>query len=83
MGLALLVGCARGGFRVPSAECDREGRARRGEALVWWQCCSQEGMHRAAGLEKRLKRRKQQPEMEGPGVARRMRLEIVDGRRVR
>lgn len=70
---------------MPSAECDREGRARRGGARRWsgGSIVLTEGMHRAAGLEKRLKRRKQQPEMEGPGVAKRMRLEIVDGRRVR
>lgn len=57
--------CARGGFYVPSAECDREGEARRGEARCWvglvlvW--CSRDGAQ-GRRTETRRKRRKQQPE---------------------
>lgn len=57
-------------------------RTRRGEALVWWQCVSQESVHRAAGQRERVRKdASSSPKMEGPGVARRMRLEIVDSMR--
>lgn len=65
---------------MPSAECDREGEARRGEVLGWsgaglvlkrW-CTGPQDRDKAG------KDASSNPKMEGPGVARRMRLEMVD-----
>lgn len=77
LGLGLLVGVLEEVPRcqVPSAIA----RTRRGGALVCCQSGSQESVHFTAGLERRLKRCKQQPEKARPGCGEG--AEARDGRR--
>lgn len=75
--------CSR---RFPSAKCRvrsrGQDRARRGAGLV--AAFFSGGNAQSHKIRKKgWKNAKQKPKMEGPGVAKRMRLEIVDSSRVR
>lgn len=63
---------------MPSAECDREDETRRGAGLVLERRCTE-----PEDEKKVHKTQAAVPRLEGPGVARRVKLEIADSRTVR